>query len=130
VKKQACSTQKGEASSRELFAAVRTEAKRRLKQSTALGTAVFWLGLGSVPCFFSGLAKKPSTALALNKRFAFFHPQNRDEEEREIVIDPLRTSLIEPAKRTHSRTVIEFDGLWLNSGYEEEQAGPLLLKTC
>jgi hypothetical protein len=65
--------------------------------------------------------------LALDKGVSFLHSQERNKEERDIVVDPLESSLIKTARRAPPGMGIEVHCFWLNPTYEKTHRLPLLV---
>jgi hypothetical protein len=62
---------------------------------------------------------------AFNKGRAFFYPENREKEDRKVMIHPFQAGLNQPAGRAHSGLIVQFDGFGLNAG-DEKKHGPIL----
>mgnify|MGYP001554151627 CR=1 FL=1 len=82
------------------------------------------------PCpYLPGLGGNIATTLAPQKRSAFLNPKNRQEKDRDIVIDLLQTRLVKAAGRTHPWLIIQGSRFRLNSG-DNKKHGYIRILSC
>jgi hypothetical protein len=61
-----------------------------------------------------------STTPAFNNSPPFFHPEQGNKKDRNIVVNSLEICLKQAARRAPSGLVLKVNGFWLNPGYEKE----------
>ena len=92
------------------------EPECRLTHLAAVRTFVRRYFPGPGPKFVA----QASTTPAFNKGNPFFHPEQGNKKDRNVMVSSLEICLKQAARRTPSGLVFKRNGFWLYSGYEKE----------
>ena len=67
-----------------------------------------------------GFVAQASTTPAFNKGVSFFHPEQGNKKDSNVVVNSLEMCLKQATRRTTSGLVLKVNGFWLYPGYEKE----------